>query len=69
MNTDAQDLKKLDEGIEKILVGPKITRGLGAGGFPEYLDATTGEPGGVRGLAWSAAAEIIAAADSSVLAT
>ncbi|MFH1721174.1 MAG: cell division protein FtsZ [Candidatus Altiarchaeota archaeon] len=34
-NTDAQDLKKLDESITKILMGPKITRGLGAGGFPE----------------------------------
>ncbi len=34
-NTDAQDLKKLDDGITKLLMGPKITRGLGAGGFPE----------------------------------
>ncbi len=34
-NTDAQDLKKIDEGITKILIGSKLTRGLGAGGFPE----------------------------------
>jgi len=34
-NTDAQDLRKLDEKITKILIGAKITRGLGAGGFPE----------------------------------
>lgn len=33
---------------------------LGDGGFPEYLDAQTGAPGGVSGLGWSAAAEIIA---------
>ncbi|MFH0859817.1 MAG: cell division protein FtsZ [Candidatus Altiarchaeota archaeon] len=35
VNTDAQDLKKLDENITKILIGSKLTRGLGAGGFPE----------------------------------
>ncbi len=34
-NTDAQDLKKLDPRIAKILIGAKLTRGLGAGGFPE----------------------------------
>ncbi|MFH1404236.1 MAG: cell division protein FtsZ [Candidatus Altiarchaeota archaeon] len=34
-NTDAQDLKKLDERITKVLIGAKMTRGLGAGGFPE----------------------------------
>jgi hypothetical protein len=34
-------------------------------GFPEFLDAATGEPGGVRGLAWSAAAEILAGVDAA----
>jgi len=34
-NTDAQDLKKIDQRITKILIGAKLTRGLGAGGFPE----------------------------------
>lgn len=34
-NTDAQDLRKLDEGITKVLIGHKITHGLGAGGFAE----------------------------------
>jgi len=34
-NTDSQDLKKLDERITKVLIGAKMTRGLGAGGFPE----------------------------------
>ena len=34
-NTDAQDLKKLDPRITKVLIGAKLTRGLGAGGFPE----------------------------------
>ena len=34
-NTDAQDLRKIDQGITKILIGSKLTRGLGAGGFPE----------------------------------
>jgi GH15 family glucan-1,4-alpha-glucosidase len=32
-------------------------------GFPEYLDANDGSPGGTQGQAWSAAAEILAAAD------
>ncbi|MEM4347655.1 MAG: cell division protein FtsZ [Candidatus Altiarchaeota archaeon] len=35
VNTDAQDLKKLDQGITKVLIGQKLTRGLGAGGFVE----------------------------------
>jgi cell division protein FtsZ len=35
VNTDAQDLRKLDPRITKILIGAKLTRGLGAGGFPE----------------------------------
>src|SRR4030042_1999215 len=34
-NTDAQDLKKLDPRITKVLIGAKLTKGLGAGGFPE----------------------------------
>ena len=34
-NTDAQDLRKIDQGITKILIGSKLTKGLGAGGFPE----------------------------------
>jgi cell division protein FtsZ len=34
-NTDAQDLRKIDPRITKILIGAKLTRGLGAGGFPE----------------------------------
>lgn len=34
-NTDAQDLKKIDPRIKRILIGEKLTRGLGAGGFPE----------------------------------
>jgi len=35
VNTDKQDLQKLDGRITKILIGAKLTRGLGAGGFPE----------------------------------
>ena len=34
-NTDRQHLNMLDEGIKKILIGKSITKGLGAGGFPE----------------------------------
>jgi len=34
-NTDKQDLKKLDGNITKIMIGAKLMRGLGAGGFPE----------------------------------
>lgn len=34
-NTDAQDLKKIDQGVTKVLIGQKLTRGLGAGGFVE----------------------------------
>ncbi|MBU0762933.1 MAG: cell division protein FtsZ, partial [Candidatus Altiarchaeota archaeon] len=34
-NTDAQDLKKIAPNIVKVLIGGKITRGLGAGGFPQ----------------------------------
>ncbi len=35
VNTDKQDLQKLDESITKLLIGAKLTRGLGAGGFPD----------------------------------
>jgi len=34
-NTDRQDLTKLPDSVTKILIGAKLTRGLGAGGFPE----------------------------------
>ena len=34
-NTDAQDLTKLPDSVTKVLIGAKLTRGLGAGGFPE----------------------------------
>jgi len=46
-NTDAQDLRKIDQGITKILIGSKLTKGLGAGGFPEIgmkaAEASTNE--------------------------
>ncbi|MFH0863315.1 MAG: cell division protein FtsZ [Candidatus Altiarchaeota archaeon] len=35
VNTDKQDLQKLNPEITKILIGAKLMRGLGAGGFPE----------------------------------
>ena len=35
-------------------------RAANAQGFPEYLDATTGAPGGARLQAWSAAGELLA---------
>lgn len=34
-NTDRQHLAMLDEGIKKMLIGKSVTKGLGAGGFPE----------------------------------
>ena len=34
-NTDRQHLNMLDESITKLLIGKSVTRGLGAGGFPE----------------------------------
>ncbi len=34
-NTDAQHLKIMPEGVSKALIGKSVTRGLGAGGFPE----------------------------------
>ena len=35
VNTDGNHLKTLDPSIKKILIGGSLTRGLGAGGFPE----------------------------------
>ncbi|MBD3260653.1 MAG: cell division protein FtsZ [Candidatus Altiarchaeales archaeon] len=35
VNTDKQDLQKLSGNMTKILIGAKLMRGLGAGGFPE----------------------------------
>ncbi len=34
-NTDRQHLNMLDDSIKKILIGKSITKGLGAGGFPD----------------------------------
>ncbi|MFH1722160.1 MAG: cell division protein FtsZ [Candidatus Altiarchaeota archaeon] len=34
-NTDKQDLNKIEGNITKLLIGAKLMRGLGAGGFPE----------------------------------
>ncbi|HEV8290148.1 MAG TPA: cell division protein FtsZ [Candidatus Norongarragalinales archaeon] len=35
INTDRQHLNILDDGIKKILIGKSVTKGLGAGGYPE----------------------------------
>ncbi len=35
VNTDKQHFQILDDSIKKILIGKSITKGLGAGGFPE----------------------------------
>jgi len=35
VNTDKKHLGILSESVKKILIGPQLTRGLGAGGFPE----------------------------------
>ncbi len=35
LNTDRQHLSMLDDGLKKILIGKSVTKGLGAGGFPE----------------------------------
>ncbi len=35
VNTDRQHLNTIEPGIETILIGRSITRGLGAGGYPE----------------------------------
>ncbi len=34
-NTDAQHLKIVPDAVNKMLIGKSVTRGLGAGGFPE----------------------------------
>ncbi len=34
-NTDRQHLNIMEEGIHKILIGKSVTKGLGAGGYPE----------------------------------
>ncbi|MBI5635421.1 cell division protein FtsZ [Candidatus Micrarchaeota archaeon] len=35
VNTDRQHLSLIDDGIDKILIGKSITKGLGAGGYPD----------------------------------
>lgn len=35
VNTDRQHLAMLDEGVRKVLIGKSVTKGLGAGGYPE----------------------------------
>ncbi len=35
VNTDANHLKMMDPAIKRILIGRELTRGMGAGGFPE----------------------------------
>lgn len=35
VNSDRQHLSMLDEGVTKILIGRSVTKGLGAGGFPD----------------------------------
>jgi len=35
VNTDKQDLQKLEGDMTRVLIGGKLMRGLGAGGFPE----------------------------------
>ncbi len=35
INTDRQHLSMMDEGIKRTLIGKSVTKGLGAGGFPE----------------------------------
>ena len=34
-NTDSKHLNTLDSGIKRSLIGGPLTRGMGAGGFPE----------------------------------
>src|SRR3989344_3328069 len=34
-NTDRQHLNIVEEGVKKFLIGKSITKGLGAGGYPE----------------------------------
>ncbi|MBI5159279.1 cell division protein FtsZ [Candidatus Micrarchaeota archaeon] len=35
VNTDKQHLSVIDESVKKLLIGKSITRGLGAGGYPD----------------------------------
>ncbi len=35
INTDRQHLSMMDDGIRRTLIGKSVTKGLGAGGFPE----------------------------------
>ncbi|MGC9132716.1 MAG: cell division protein FtsZ, partial [Candidatus Micrarchaeia archaeon] len=35
INTDAKHLQLMPSGVRRLLIGKSITRGLGAGGFPE----------------------------------
>ena len=35
VNTDKQHLALIDDDITKVLIGKSVTRGLGAGGYPE----------------------------------
>ncbi|MBI5228672.1 cell division protein FtsZ [Candidatus Micrarchaeota archaeon] len=35
VNADRQHLNMMDEGVRKLLIGRSVTKGLGAGGFPE----------------------------------
>ncbi|MFA4855264.1 MAG: cell division protein FtsZ [archaeon] len=35
INTDKQHLAMIDDSVSKILIGESVTRGLGAGGYPE----------------------------------
>ncbi len=38
VNTDGNHLRTLDSSIRRILIGGQLTRGLGAGGFPEVAN-------------------------------
>lgn len=38
INTDAKHLNTLDPGIRRMLIGGPLTKGLGAGGFPEVAN-------------------------------
>src|SRR3989344_4371605 len=35
INTDKLHLQTIHEGVKKVLIGASITRGIGAGGYPE----------------------------------
>lgn len=38
VNTDRQHLNTITDGAQKVLIGKSITKGLGAGGFPEVAE-------------------------------